>query len=1096
MSEREQLLDWLGLTTEQKAAARADQGDVLVTAGAGTGKTLTLVGRYLRLLAEGVSARRLLAITFTEKAAREMRNRIRRAVAAWAGEQADPADALRWRARQLELDSARIGTIHSLCAELLRSHPAEAGLDPEFEVLDEAAGAVLKQELVEASLIQASNDAELAGLFESFSIWGLRRLISLLLERRLDLIAWQAEAQDRPPIESVIAGQLVAFAVQLEVSQALSDLRQMAADGSLAADTTETMAAMVAELLAHIEQVETCLAGGDVWGACLHWFRARRQAMRGGVGRRQGAARAAVDVIQQAYDQQLQPWLGGQSSKDPEPDPTIETRLGGQIARIWTLFERTRGAYETILAERGQLDFDGLEQGALVLLRRPEIRHRWQAQIDHVLVDEFQDTNQRQRQIVEALAGAGRLFVVGDARQSIYRFRGADVTVFRQLADDIGARGEALVLDATYRQHGPLLQRLDQLLAPHMPGGSDFEVPYTQLKSKRDQPSASDQEPYVTFVLGIGENAVTGRQVAAELLAAHLVESRDRGRINRWDDVALLFRASSGFSSYEQALANWGVPYLTVAGRGFYERPEIREVLTTLRALAEPWNQAAMAGLLRSALIGMSDVGLFRLRIGPSGWVPFAQAIRSSETALSAEDDAARQRAVRLLEEVGPSVDRLPVAEVLKRLIDWTDARAVLAIAGERQWANLDKLLADARSSRATRVRSFLEYLATLRQAGVREGEAPVAGEGVVQLMTIHKAKGLEFPLVVLADAGYARTASPDPLYLHSDLGLVARPDRWPQDSLVYKVARADDAARELAEEARLLYVAATRAQNHLVISGHLTQPAGSALRTRGWLGTLLEAAELLDEDGRPVVEGAPGSSRFGLVAAAAAPPRRPISDETVVWPDSKLGPLFAPLTSPVVDQADDEFDLPPARDWRATGRTRPPAAVVGLLVHRAIERWLFPPDPALDRLLTSRALGEGLVEAVQRERAIEVSRSLLARLRDHPLAAEIGASAQRRHEIPFAYQTGAGLPDSGAFDLIYRHNGGWRVIDFKTDELRTDEERQAALVRHRPQLSRYQLAAQALLTEPAELVVVFLDDQETVSGFLLTGDGWQRADW
>lgn len=1090
------LLSWLRLTKEQLAAATTSEQDVLVTAGAGTGKTRTLVGHYLALLADGLSPRRLLAITFTEKAAREMRNRIRATLSSWAAEQSDPAQFDRWRDLQTELDSARIGTIHSLCAEILRSHPAEAGLDPEFEVLDEAAAAVLKQETVDNALVQAANDPVLAGLYQHFSVWGLRRVVGRLLEQRLDLAAWRAGEAGELPLEAVLTARLAAFSSDPGVVSALAVLRQATADGSLAADSTETMVEMVGSLLEQVDLIQAALAAGNPVGACRHWYQARRQAMRGGVGRRDGAPRLALEALRQAYDRDLQPWIGGASSKDPEVDAALESRFTEMLEGVWAIFAGALRSYQNALTERGQLDFDALEQGALQLMQQqPAIRSRWQADTDHVLVDEFQDTNQRQRELVEAMAGAGRLFVVGDARQSIYRFRGADVSVFRHLGADIAKRGRTFELDTTFRQHRGLLELLDELLAPHMPGGAEFEIPYAGLRPKREEPEQPNPGRYASFVLGVGENAAAGRQVAAELLASHLAELRSQGRLHRWDDAALLFRASSGFAPYERALAEWGIPYLTIAGRGFFERPEIREVLTALRALAEPWNEPAMAGMLRSTLIGMSDVGLFHLRIGTNGSVPFAEAIQSPHASLDEGDEAARLRALRLVQELGPLVDRLPVAQVLKNLIDWTDARAVLAIAGERHWANLDKLLDDARSSRATRVRGFLEYLATLRQAGVREGEAPLAGEGVVQLMTIHKSKGLEWPLVVVADAGYAHSGRSQSVYLHPRLGLVARPDRWSQDSLAYRLAKADDSKREAAEEARLLYVAATRARDQLVVSGHLTQSAAPTLRAPGWVGSLLEAAGLLDDDGQPMERGT-GPDVYGFTLAAEAPPRKPVPAETAAWPASRQRPLFAAVASWPSEHTDDDQDQRPAREWRATGRLHPPAVVVGTLVHRALERWLLPPDPALERLLASSALGEGLVEPAQRAGAIELSQTLLARLAGHPVARQIALSPVRRHEIPFTYQTRGGLPESGAFDLLYRHNGGWRLLDFKTDNLHNMEQRQSALERHHQQLLRYQAAAQTLLTEPVETVIVFLDDQGAVSTHTLTDAGWQPLDW
>ena len=310
-----------------------------------------------------------------------------------------------------------------------------------------------------------------------------------------------------------------------------------------------------------------------------------------------------------------------------------------------------------------------------------------------------------------------------------------------------------------------------------------FHIPYAPLRSERKEARAKMQAPFIECILGVGEDAVSARPAAAQALASRLSELYATGEIRSWDEVAMLFRASTPFSIYEQALEEAGIPFVTVAGRGFYDRPEVRDVLNLLRALADPWDDQAMVGLLRSPAFGVSDVGIYQLRCPQGKPIPIQKALHSDLSALSTMDQEHVRRAQDILDELLPLVDRLPISELLKRLLDRCDYRAILATntnLGDRSrlWRNVDKLIGDAQVSGLVGVRAFLEYITTMRDVGAREGEAASEAEGSVRLMTIHKAKGLEFPIVVLADAarrpnpgrevafrlGDAWTVSPDKL--------------------------------------------------------------------------------------------------------------------------------------------------------------------------------------------------------------------------------------------------------------------------------------------------------------------------------------------
>ncbi len=1067
------------LIGNQRRAADLRGRDIAVTAGAGTGKTRTLVGRYLSLLEEGCSPRQILAITFTEKAAREMRNRARSAVRARGDHAVTPEQRAFWVDLEAGMEAARIGTIHSFCAEVLRSHPAQAGVDPEFKVVEEGISAMLRQQAVEEALAWAALDPEVAPLFTSFSPRGLGQVLSFLLERRLDAAsALKAEADEGGRWRRAVKLALDAVVDAPEVTDRIAALRRLEEDGDLPQDAGDKLADQIAALLADWEEMLAERRSGDLLGVATRLFAIRRNRMRLNVGKKNSQAKALLTGLRQTYDDRLGPWLGGGKADDPAPDQAAESSFAQDLPRLTALFRQAEDAYRTSLDEQFALDFDDLEQKALDLLGIPEIRERWQAELSTILVDEFQDTNGRQRDIIQALWGdtPGRVFVVGDARQSIYRFRGADVTVFRRMGESIKARGgEPIGLDTTFRPHQGLLSVLDRLISPIMGSGEDpdrlYVVAYTPMTAHRAQPREGMKSPFVEFVIGAGEDAEAARPRAALALVERLQELHAERQIASWEDVALLFRASTGFAAYENALEGFGIPFVTVAGRGFYDRPEVRDLLNILQALAQPWDDLALAGLLRSPAFGLSDAGLYRLRSNGGAPRPIRSELQADLGKLDVPDQAAALRAREFLEGLEPLVDRLPVAELLKRVIDRADYRAALASAHHRYWRNVDKLLADAHASRLVQVRAFLDYVRTLRDVGAREGEAPVEADGAVRLMTIHKAKGLEFPFVVLADASRQSRNTAQTAYLPPDTGLVFKGDRSEAQSLAYGLAGWLDGQQSEAEDSRLLYVAATRAQDKLLISGHVTGSTGD-WRADGWLRQLLEVAGYdLDTMANSAgqwhsVELGSGAEVTALLAAQEIE-RLETKDESPLpaAPEPALAPLYRSLIQRGVEELPPEPEEEPRRDWRTTGeRVHPPAAVVGSMVHKAIECWLFPGDEGFEGLLHTVALAEGLVEPHQQQEAVAHASRLLGRLRTHPLWDEIAHADEHYHEVPYTRPVAGGRPELGVLDLLYRTGRQWVLLDFKIDELRDDAAAEAATIKYRGQMERYTQAARFLL--------------------------------
>jgi ATP-dependent helicase/nuclease subunit A len=1112
------ILTQFRFTPDQKSAATRRSRAIAVTAGAGSGKTRVLVGRYLHLLEQGYVLRSLVAITFTDKAAREMRTRIRTEIQRRLGEA--PSDV--WQAAFTELDAARISTIHSLCAEVLRAHPAEAGLDPNFVVLEEGQSAAWQAQAIETALAWietalawATTRSDIAPLFGLFPESGLRALLSTLIKKRLDVAAlWATSAS----LERVITHWLdKQFTVAWhDALCTLAELRSPHAD-----DKLEIARRAV---LARWQEVAAARATSDWTTLFNNLFQLRQATSTQGQKANWNAAdleatREAMRTVRDQYDAEFKPVIGAEGSLNF----ALDQQLAAILPALRQLHERVLQEYDRLKDEQHALDFDDLEgRAAALLAAQPAVRDRWQRDVRAVLVDEFQDTNARQRDIVYTLSNftqagslralsakqshlqqqeiassqktllamtgspTGELFIVGDAKQSIYKFRGADVSVFQQVQADIqAAEGFTVDLDLTFRAHQALVQTLNALLRPVLGEAADltqpYEVPFAELRAQRKKPEKEVRRaPFVEFHLGVGENAARGRAAAAAALAQRL-HTLHHDEDFAWSDMALLFRATSGFGVYEDALEHAGIPFVTIAGRGFYDRPEIRDVLNALAAIHDPTDDLALAGLLRSPAIGLSDAELYRLRfadgsdelralwetlsitphlpVGAGVASPEREAISSGHNA-TASLNSVRSDAYRLIAELHNLAGRVSAADVLKRFLDATHYRTLLSAVpqGHRLRRNVDKLLADAHASQLISLGEFLEYVQTLEDNGAREGEAPVEAGGAVQLMTVHKAKGLEFPVVVMADAAHETRHPSGKVLLDDQLGLqIDLSDADGAHPIGCRLARLNDQAKDDAEDKRLLYVAATRAKEKLIISGHAKLSSKSTLTLSGWLNRLGEVVELNTIPiAQPIITPRPLELNHPigcvLYPPVEAEPKMSNAD-TAIAPANDLQP--SALVAPLPRNQPSEINTQQSHVWRVVPQVkRPigPAWVIGQLTHEALRRWRFPDRSDFDAFLLPFALEAGLIDHTEIQATISEVRRMLRRFQAHPLYAEI-EKADRLHEVPYA------LPgDTGVIDLLYRAGGGWTIVDFKTDEVRSIEEMLVTIEREKyaEQVQRY----------------------------------------
>ncbi|MDQ3571444.1 MAG: ATP-dependent helicase, partial [Actinomycetota bacterium] len=757
-------MTWHAPTAEQAAAIAARDRDSFCEAGAGSGKTRVLADRYCDAVTiDGVGIDQILAFTFTERAAAELRQRVRRELARrseQAGESGDQGLARELRTLARDTERAWVTTIHGFCRRLLAHHPVAAGLDPRFRVIDAA----------EATRV---------------------------------LTACCRQALDDAVAEGDEGATRVAAAME---SWRLVQALQLAYEG-----------------------------------------------LRG-----QGMARPALPAVPA-------PTATDKAGDDaPLTQPQKEAALEAK-ATLDRLLERLADRYEAAKTARSGLDFADLELHTIELLRSSEaVRSLWRGRFKHLMVDEFQDTNQVQLDLIGALRGEEtRLFTVGDENQSIYRFRGADLEVFRherEVARTTPAV-EVLGLRGSFRSLPPVLATANCLGRSLLPGFQELTAgrtdeaggPRVELLLSLNEGNGKDHRKWADHAEDLDGGVVGSPKVVAKAraLAERLRELVDEGAA-RPGDIVVLLRAFTHVDAFREALDRFGLEPYVVGGRGYWSQQQVEDLLRPLSVIANPLDDEMLFGALAGPGCQASPDTLWLLRRGAGSgqhiWPILNRAFGVGDDGFEAEDpealaliaadDAARLGSfVARIRGLRAEMPVLPLDGLVEKVMEAFDHDlALLARHGaEGRMANVRKLMrlaADYERDEGRDLRGFLTQAFAATRADEREGLAPVQSEDHdgVRLMTVHGAKGLEFPVVCVPDLDRELTAggqNADVLIGKRGADGNARfglrlPFPTTESVRLWDLVALGAAAREAeAEEAlRLVYVAVTRAQERLILSG------------------------------------------------------------------------------------------------------------------------------------------------------------------------------------------------------------------------------------------------------------------------------------
>ena len=1051
-----------------------DPGESMaVSAGAGSGKTTSLVGRVAALLRQpDVQLSQLVVITFTDKAAREVSHRLRQALG-----------------DSVPLDEAFIGTIHGFCQSVLRRYPIEAGLPPKFTTADELTSGAMADERAEQAVQTLYNLASKKPIIEEAlmvvaSFGGMYALPELVKAIDND---WLLFGDLQPPAPMSIA---VAQATVLRMLDEIAvDQRYVVASATMRNRLDEA----IADARSTLEFVQSV-----------------------------PALAAAAQALSERRTGSTAPWEPFKAAMRYARFEPALSRLMSALTPIVVDAARQRVA-------RGELSFDDLLVLTRRLLRsRRDVRNAVRARHRHLFVDEFQDTDQVQFDILTELtspdsaSAPSSMFAVGDPKQSIYGFRNADVALFSNL---LAAAPTSQQLTVNRRTRADVCAWINAVLGHRFvhgddPTHADPQVPYTPLEPQRAGNSAVDGPGVV--VLGMpgwvkldhDTAEDTARAEAADLAAlvqqvvagpqpwmvGDAVDGVDRAANYR--DITVLIRSRTRLGVLEHTLRQAGVPYRVEGGTLIYGTREVYELLRVLRAIDDPTNQLKVVTALRTSVFGIDDRQLMEYRHGPADGEPLRYPndfrVFTNHTGVVAD-------ALRVLEQFGRRKHERTPAELIAELYDrWRGAAAALSegqqVARET-WRRVRYVIDEARAWSDATGGTLAEYLAWVdrRIDDIDRVELSTdEGEDSLRIMTIHAAKGLEFPITIVAGLGAADASnSATGLHWHDGKPLV-RLGKLTNAGLADTTTL--ERRRERAEEARLLYVAFTRAKDHLVVSMH--HKSGSCVA-----GRLVEAITSADAvaiavctDPQTPVAHPPSHDRPDLEALLQGAGDEPDElDRTVgqvrrIWTPSGIAKALGDAAGPTSDvdlvqgslfdddETDDDTVAPGERFGAAVGRRQPDAddreatdpgnrkepgpndrpsrrggrfgTAKGSAVHAVMQQIaLDDPAPGLGKLVEIAAEAEGLLD---RRHDIELMVQSLLR---GTLFARMQQSTNCRREMYVGAQFDE-VTVWGYVDAVFVNpDNTLTLIDFKTDTLITSSGELAR--RYQPQMSGYVAALQ-----------------------------------
>ena len=968
--------------------------DACVVAGPGSGKTTVLVEYFRRLVEAGVDPLRILAITFTEKAAGNMRTRLAKAF----------RDDAVLRAK---LERAWVSTVHGFCARLLKENAVFAGIDPEFTIADERESWRMQQDSMAGAL---------SGMLAEHAI-PMRRLIRGLSSYEFEESV--LSAYDAMRGAGVRVEQLTDFAIPPGTT--VSDIRD-----TLRAIRREALTAwnhmQRAQLADALERAERIVSASGPFHAleAIESFECNLTKCKRG--------NTAYNLLKRMKEQIEEAHYA-----------LITEHYTAERETLFEILRRFDRTYRQRKRAAGALDFSDLEEFTVRLLEdHADTRERVREQFDHILMDEFQDTNGQQARLMQLVRSRDNFYAVGDINQSIFGFRHAEPEGFARYQEEVAQRGGRLVeLTDNFRSRADVLSAVETI--SHGAAGIVNRplVAHRMFEKARavcvDVASAAD---------------IT---VESRWVARRIVELAAEGFAMR--DFAVLVRNTEVIPALTAAFDDAGIPYVVNRGKGFYEGREVNDLTHLLRIIANPRDEISLAAVLRSPLVGASDEVLLGLK--SMGDNIGAQLMRLTPEAVANFDPADGRKLLAFRDRLHGWRASREYVTFDRLLMEAMDDCGYRPETGGRGAANIEKFLAQARdASRHKSLDEFVEEISLVRASNPREPDAPVDDvANAVKVMTVHSAKGLEFPVVFVAALHKGVESSPPVVAFSRRYGLGARwrnpakRERQDKDDLYQHALREEWKAREQEESDRLLYVAVTRAEEHLVLSFSARKQ---------WARDVADKLLLtLDEPGeRNITRTAPDGKEWSLRVSVldAAPELLKFTAEVAEQDDPREQLLDPPV---VADLHDTNATVTALAKFAVCPRQYFLSQYVGF---EGRPRKLPEPDadlPANELGIQVHALLAGAAVAEPDSEAFR----LAGVFRQSALSRRAAKAARAEREFDFLMAV-EDLAIRGQVDLWFLEGGELVIVDYKTDDVTPSQAQQRAQD-YAPQLRLYAMAVE-----------------------------------
>jgi len=1065
--------------TMQKAA---DTGkSVHLSASAGSGKTRALKDRYLALLEalekRGLNIDQAVAITFTDKAAAEIKERVLH----------DLPEAMLKKIIRGRQD-LRISTIHSFCMNLLKRYPLEAGLPPDFGVLDSRDQAYKIQLAIESAIEESDRVPELMQPLQDVSVDELISMTEFLLSIRSRLKRMEIDANGPESlVQSIRRG--------MEIDTAETELQTLIASAEWIASFRKMESLLKSEGdnysdnkgHEHLVLAETKTIGPAYKTASLLfpiYFTL------------EGTPRKSAKITLKAFKtKNIRKEYEALFFKIQEllyrlKNTHLRARAGLESVSLLRLYLRAEERYRAAKLREGLLDFDDLEIYAYRLLQSmesPDILYWLDRKILHFLVDEFQDTSDIQWAILKKLTeeifsgqGADKpmpptLFVVGDEKQSIYRFREANYRLIHGIREQMEknmppASREILTLDKNFRSTPEVIETVNRVFSAlwgeaYQPSEVDRTRHKGSVRLIELLPSRAEEQSS-----RLSEADVLAREIQSLIVSKTVVYDRTNDAVSGWHarpveygDCAILIQSRTRLKEYEAALQAQGIPYRVVGGIGFYEEDEIQALINILFFLWNKDDNLALAAALKSLLFGLTNKDLFEL----------IQADQSLAKALKT-----RRPDIGTMLEGWMGISRLaPLSGLIHRIVEETGAYVRFGRHNPQALFNIDKLLDTAREFDRrgyTTLQDFVEWVKNIRRTEQREATSDMnlpGFQGSVSIMTVHKAKGLEYPVMFLPgmnQSARSLTAGPEALIEETD-GTRRMAIRASDNPVYEDLWKSEHGEQEelRREHQRLLYVAMTRARDHLIMLGTLGNNK-TPIKQNTWLDFLHQAL-LLDqnknaEEGATVIQYAYPDWQAQIMAMETTAGRQPVEkraseaeiDVAVVVENLFPLPLsetpeWKRATDFIVQKKEPGIELlPPQIDAEQVS-----PLLRGSVLHRCLEAFSKNGDYVLEQIIAEFPELLALESSTKQLLLDDIDSVLKSVLGTNNFKWIFKQQEGSYSELPFLYKKGSSLI-SGIIDRVVVRDDTGTVIDYKAIRIENDEDLALWLDHYRPQLQIY----------------------------------------